>query len=140
MNQHWAFPLIGKEYTDGTDGRSTDGPDTFNCWGLVRWCFVQERNIQMPLIPVGRNLREDRAEAIRQVEDATGWRRSYDHVPRDWDIAVMHSADGRHVGLVLVVNGGVHLLHALEGVGVILTPIGELWMFALSNITLWRQA
>lgn len=137
--KHWAAFLVGKEYSDGTNGKSTDGPDTFNCWGLVRWVFINVFGIAMPVISVGASA-ESRADAIRQVEDASGWRPCLDSLPRDRDILLMWSDSGRHVGLALHVNGGMHMLHAIEGTGVILTPFHELWALGMRDVTLWRKA
>lgn len=133
MTDHWALPLIGKPYAD-----AGEGPKEFNCWGLVRWCFSTVRGITMPLIRV--NLPDaDQEEEIRSVTAASGWRKVKDSLPKDWDITLMHGPYGRHVGLTLLINGMTYLLHSIEGVGVTLTPVTELWLLGYKNITNWRQ-
>lgn len=134
LEYHWATALIGKPYAD--DG---EGPDEFNCWGLVRWIFVNVLRMDMPRIAVGDN-DDDRASAILQVERATGWRPCSDPLPKDMDIALMWGPYGRHVALALEVNGGIFVLHSLEGTGVVLTPFDDLWQTAYKDITLWRRA
>ena len=44
---HWAEDLIGCPWVAG--GR---GPDAFDCWGLVRWCWGRHFGIEVPEIPV----------------------------------------------------------------------------------------
>jgi len=135
-DQHWALALIGKPYENGGEG-----PDAFNCWGLVRWVFGNVYGIPMPYINVGEaETRTSREAAIRAVERETGWRACIDTRPQDRDILLMYGPHGRHVGLALKVNGGLHVLHSLEDVGVTLTPFGELWFMCFRDITIWRKA
>ena len=47
MQRHWAEDLIGRPWVAG--GR---GPDAFDCWGLVRWCWRKQFSIEVPEIPV----------------------------------------------------------------------------------------
>ena len=132
--QHWAFFLIGKPYAYGGEG-----PDEFNCWGLVRWVFRNVFSIEMPLIRVGL-VGEAQEEEIRSVTRLSGWRPTPDARPCDRAIVLMWRPSGRQSGLALVVNGGLFVLHAIEDVGVVLTPYAELWLFSFSRLTHWRKA
>jgi len=135
MTPHWATTLIGKPYVIGGEG-----PDKFDCWGLVRWCFINQFGIDMPRITIGGPTAADRAKAIREVEDASGWRPCADSRPGDRDILLMYGPSGRHVALALAVNGGVHVLHCIEEVGVTLTSFSEMWFLGFKDITIWRKA
>lgn len=136
MNErHWAFDLIGVPYVEGGET-----PAGFNCWGLVRWVFINVYGIDMPKIVVGGEGRADRDAAIRQVETATGWRRSKDRMPSDRDILLMWGPHGRHVALAIWVNNCMQVLHAIEDVGVTVTPFNEMWFMAFRDITIWRKA
>lgn len=134
--QHWAFDLIGKPYLPGAEG-----PDAFNCWGLVRFAFLTQRGLVMPYIHIGEAAgKAEHAAAIRSVERATGWRPCADERPQDWDILLMWGPFGRHVALALKVNDGLHVLHAIEDMGVTLTPFNEMWFMGFRDITIWRKA
>ena len=111
-NDHWAEHLIGRPWAAG--GR---GPDAFDCWGLVRWCWREHFAIEVPEIPVD-------AADLRAV--LTGFR---DHPERRRWQAVEHAREGDavlmrqsrhpvHVGLWLAVDGG-GVLHAGRDIGVV---------------------
>lgn len=136
QDQLWAAALIGKPYKE--DG---EGPDAFNCWGLVRWVFNNVYGIPMPYINVGASeTKSSREAAIRAVERETGWRSCVDTRPQDRDILLMYGPYGRHVALALKANDGLHVLHAIEDVGVTLTPFSEMWFMCFRDITIWRKA
>lgn len=65
MSEHWAFDLIGRPYDLGAGG-----PDSFDCWGLVRWVFKNVHGIELPMVAVGESGNE---RAIRSAIDVSGW-------------------------------------------------------------------
>lgn len=133
MEKHWAFDLIGAPYAD-----NGQGPKEFNCWGLMRWSFANFLDVHLPLIDV--NLPEESQEAeIRRVASVSGWRRVADNRPQDLDLTLMWGPFGRHIGMTLKVNGGLCLFHSMEDVGVTLTALSDLWLFAYRDITNWRR-
>ncbi len=97
---HWAEHLIGRPWEAG--GR---GPDAFDCWGLVHWCWRERFAIEVPEIPVdAANLRAVLAGFRDHPE-----RRRWQLVDRPCEGDAMLMRQSRHpvhVGLWLTVDGG----------------------------------
>lgn len=138
--KHWAWDLIGKPYTDGTDGLPMDGPGSFNCWGLVRYAFREVRGVEMPLVTIDRFLSDDAANraAMREVFSKHGWRPVRDEQPQEFDIALTSNINGRHVGIASHVNNQMHMIHAIEIEGVSAIAFSDLWMLGYRKPTFWR--
>ena len=101
--KHWAARLIGKPYLHGADG-----PDAFDCWGLVRHVTKHHFGVDMPAIEVGETINE------RAIRNATkGWQQVSDRA--EGNIVLMRSAIKLHCGII--VAGGV--LHAVSGARVV---------------------
>lgn len=138
--RHWAYDYIGLPYADGKNGLAFDGPDSFNCWGWVRFVFRTVKQIEMPVVHIDRYEADFLANrtAIRKVFEQSGWRPVADKKPQEFDISLMSNAYGRHVGIASVANGVMSLVHAIEGEGVSIIPFNDLWMLGYSGITNWR--
>lgn len=130
---HWAAPLIGRPYL-----RGAAGPDAFDCWGLVRHVFAVHHGIDMPVVNVAST--EDQADAIRAAAQASGWRPVDAGIPRDGDIALMRGPLGRHVGVLVLADGHLRLLHSVERVGVCMQSLADVRSAGFSRPTLWRLA
>lgn len=130
MSEHWAFDLIGRPYDLGAGG-----PDSFDCWGLVRWVFKNVHGIELPMVAVGESGNE---RAIRSAIDVSGWSPVAGDAEEN-DIATMDGPDGKHVGIVLIVNGSAVLLHSLERIGVCVQPVTDLGRAGFHSIVLWRR-
>lgn len=133
---HWAAPLIGLPYR-----RGACGPDEFFCWGLVRWVFENIHGIQMPMVAIGQveDGTSDNVAAIKRAARVSGWRPSHTKCPEEDDIVIMTSIDGTHVGVMVRANGGLFLLHALEGVGVCLQSLPDLALLGFRDFNFWRR-
>jgi len=109
---HWAEDLIGRPWRAG--GR---GPNAFDCWGLVRYCWRDRFGIQVPEIPIDAgDLRAVHA-GFRDHPERRRWRLVAD--PREGDAVLMRqSRHPIHVGLWLEADGG-GVLHAARGIGVV---------------------
>lgn len=130
----WVVDLLGKPYAE-----NGQGPDAFNCWGLVRWVFQSHFKIDMPLIRVGLQDEEQDAE-IREASRVSGWRPSTDRAPRDQDILLMQGPYGKHVAVALILDSFLQVLHSVEGMGVMLTPYNELTLYGFRDVKSWRRA
>jgi len=108
---HWAEELIGRPWQAG--GR---GPDAFDCWGLVRFCWRERFGIEVPEIPVDAADLRRVLDAFRDHPERRRWRLVAE--PREGDAVLMRqSRHPVHVGLWLDVDGG-GVLHAARGIGV----------------------
>lgn len=100
---HWAAQLIGRPWTP--DGL---GPNTFGCWGMVRWVFKNVHGIDMPSVALNTDAN---VNALCNAAHVSGWR-PIDPPPEDGDIIMMNSIMGRHVGVMLRANGMLGVLHS----------------------------
>ena len=108
---HWAEELIGRPWQAG--GR---GPDVFDCWGLVRFCWREQFGIEVPEIPVDAADLRRVLDAFRDHPERQRWRLVAK--PSGGDAVLMRqSRHPVHVGLWLEVDGG-GVLHAAHGIGV----------------------
>lgn len=148
--RHWASQLIGKPWEPGAAG-----PDAYDCWGLV--CAVMACRVGLPMPslewPVSGGDESTARQAMQQAR-ADGWDRLHDGAaPALWDILFCRQpSGGRHVGVLIAVNGGLHVLHAgggpsrvRPGAGfarwgaVRLDSIDDLRADGVHTISLWRH-
>ena len=107
---HWAFDLIGKPWVSGAVG-----PDDFDCWGLVRFIYLQQLSINLPAVDVNALNVLSTARAMRDFDAYGDWKKV--ELPSDFDGVLMsHSKDPHHVGIWLDVDGG-GVLHCINGTG-----------------------
>ena len=113
---HWAEELIGRPWVAG--GR---GPATFDCWGLVRWCWRARFGIEAPEIPVDAADLRAVLTGFRDHPERRRWLRV--ECPRERacegdGVLMRQSRHPVHVGLWLAVDGG-GVLHAVRDGGVV---------------------
>lgn len=123
---HWAYEYLGKPYVE-----NTDGPDSYDCWGLVREVCKKRIDCDMPLINVGRN---DNYEAVAKA--ITGWEK-VEAPYQEYDILTMRNSFGRHIGICIKANGNVMLLHA-EIPQVQVVDIKRLSTLGYKDVQGWR--
>jgi len=128
---HWAADLIGRPYSKGGE------PGAYNCWSLVRHVFETRHGITMPIVAVADAL-ADNVAAIKRAAAVSGWRPA-DPPARDGDIVLMLNLLGeRHVGVMAAANGGLGLLHAVQGAGVCWQTLEEVARHGFREFAFWR--
>lgn len=129
--RHWAEQYLGLPWESGSQG-----PDSFNCWGLVRAVAAKHFNFEPPLIAIDESLGFAVRKAFRKHPEHN---RYYTvDVPQAGDIVEMGSAkDMWHVGIWLDVDGG-GVLHSMQGAGVVFTQARHLKMLGWSQTIYWR--
>lgn len=103
--------VIGKPWTNGGNG-----PESYDCWGLVRAYYQQVRGTWLPVVDVDATRSLAVAHAFAGHAELGNWEQV--ESPKEGCAVLM--ARGRmpnHVGLWL--GGGV--LHSVQGAGVIYT-------------------
>lgn len=101
-----------------------EGPDSFDCWGFVRFVLLHEYGHNVPPVNVNPDnlrdvLRAFRADLAFQVFDEV-------KIPQDGDVVLMRQAKNPvHAGLWLDVDGG-GVLHCVRGSGVVFQNIHSL--------------
>lgn len=116
---HWAFNYLGKPWESGKEG-----PDAFDCWGLVR--YVQKLHYQRELSAIHVDADNVRAvvQAFSSNDERTRWQQVA--IPQDGDCLLLsQSKEPTHVGVWLDVDGG-GLLHAVKGTGVVFSSAANI--------------
>lgn len=108
----WAEQYMGKPFE--FKGR---GPDTFDCWGLVKLVLSEQYGIELPdyEYPDWHSISPTRARAIIDMHIHHGLAHGWTPVLRAerGDLIIFHvGAHKSHIGLML---NAVHMLHAPEG-------------------------
>jgi hypothetical protein len=123
-------PFIGKPYRVGARG-----PDAFDCWGLVMACCPwmpddwadEDMAVRKIIRVIEGQMRDDRWERVGE--------------PCAGAVAIFGTG-GRatHTGLLWPVSGGVRVVHALQGVGVITQTLSAMQRMGLNlkGAYLWR--
>jgi cell wall-associated NlpC family hydrolase len=113
--------LVGKRYELGADG-----PDAFDCRGLLLHCQRTYFGHALPNLPFGQDMRKLFAEKL----DSGIWEQV--DRPVHGDGVILRGGDHPHVGIWLTCDGA-GVLHALEGVGVIWTREHKLRLMGFSR-------
>lgn len=115
---HWTFDYLGKPWRNGADG-----PDAFDCYGLVRAVYRDRYGINMPVISTDATSIAECLHAFRDYSDYDKWERIEDD-PNEGDVLQMGCArHPHHVGIYIEPN---RVLHCVSGSGVILQPFNSL--------------
>lgn len=125
-----------------------EGPNAYDCWGLVRAVFREHYQIEIPSIAANQT-REENVFAIKNIADGQGWRLlAKDATLQDADVALMVGVYGRHVGIVVSANRGtLGVLHANGGLNakgapfgsVAYQPIPDMIREGYYNFEFWRR-
>ncbi|MBF0428889.1 MAG: C40 family peptidase [Magnetococcales bacterium] len=111
MTDHWAIEYLGAPWVSGASG-----PESYDCWGLVRAVYRDRFGIKLPIVEV----KEKIPSAVRH-----DWRET--KTPEDGDGVIMSTGTSpHHVGLFVVTPDGNYVLHSVEGAGVVLQSMSAL--------------
>jgi len=129
---HWASPYIGRPWQSGGQG-----PESYDCWGLVRAIYRSRYGLELPAVAVDA----DRPLAVRHAVAAGAaeklWRAVTIDELEEGDVVVMSQAlQPDHVGLWLD-SGGV--LHCARHVGVCFQRPSQLCVHGWNLIAGYRR-
>lgn len=119
--------ILGAPWVNGARG-----PEEFDCWGVVHWCYKQILEIDLPWFPCDAHDLRAVTREFSNCSSSPQWE-LVDRPKRGMEIVLMSS--GRllhHVGLWLPFDGG-RVLHSLQGVGVRLQSESSLTSFGIQN-------
>lgn len=104
------------------------GPDSFDCWGLLRHVQAEYFDRSIPDIPKF-------GDVARDIYDERMHSREWEIVDRPFHGAgvLMRGGDDPHVGVWLHLDGG-GVLHSMERIGVIWSPRAMLRMLGFSRL------
>lgn len=130
---HWAFSYMNKPWQNGAQG-----PDAFDCWGLVRHALKHHYGIDAPAVDVDAYHLRDVVELLSEHLSSDRWRKL--DRPQDGSCIVMsQSKKPTHVGLWLDINrGGV--LHVFEGSNVVFSSPSALRLLGYNMLGAYQHA
>lgn len=130
----WVSEYVGKPWAPGADG-----PESFYCWGLVRHVFRTREGIELPLVAVGEGeVDPSNVIAIKRAARLAGMRKlPAGERPKPMDIALLTGPGTLHIGVVVMANGRLSLLHASHAAGVTCDRFDE--ATASYQVELWRK-
>lgn len=109
---HFACKYIGLPWVAGAQG-----PDEFDCWGMVRWILKHEYGIDVPAV----NVNPDNLRSVLIAFKKDPAFRAFNEVekPQDGDVVLLRqSKHPVHAGLWLDADGS-GVLHCCRDAGVI---------------------
>ena len=130
---HWAAKYIGRPWVNGAQG-----PEAFDCWGLVRFVLREQRGIALPVVDVDAGQLRQVARIFTSGENYAGWQQV--EQPNELDGVLMsHAKHPHHVGIWIDADGG-QVLHCIEGAGVVAMNRLHLRLAGWNIISFWRHS
>ena len=109
---YFANKYIGRPWVAGAQG-----PNSFDCWGFVRYVLKEEYGYDVPQVNVNPECLRDVLMAFRTDLAFTAFEEV--DAPQDGDVVLMRQAKHPvHAGLWLDIDGG-GVLHSVRGNGVV---------------------
>ncbi|MEI2416223.1 NlpC/P60 family protein [Orrella sp. JC864] len=102
------------------------GPDAYDCWGLLHECRARHFGGGVPDTVLGQAAKRLYSRKLKSGE----W--EVVDLPAHGDGVLLRAGNDPHVGIYLDLDGG-GVLHALEGCGVVFTPMRGLVSLGYSN-------
>lgn len=116
---HFANKYIGCPWVAGAQG-----PDSFDCWGFVRYVLKHEYGNNVPQVNVNAECLRDVLHAFRTDLAFQAFEEVFQ--PCDGDVVLMRQAKNPvHAGLWLEIDGG-GVLHCVRNSGVVFQNIRSL--------------
>jgi len=121
---------LGKPWQNGAAG-----PHAFDCWGLVRSIYAQERGVTVPAVDVDALKPLAVRHAFESHAEYSKWQ-PVAHPYADFDVVLLSQASRpHHVGVWF----GGRLLHSVEGTGVIWQDVSSLKAHAWNLVAGYRR-
>ncbi len=128
---HFANKYIGRPWVAGGQG-----PDSFDCWGFVRYVLKHEYGFDVPPVNINPdNLRD----VVRAFKEDLAFQAFHEvSKPQDGDVVLMRqSKNPVHCGLWLAIDGG-GVLHCVRDSGVVFQDKQSLLISGLTLHSFYR--
>lgn len=129
---HWAAEYVGKRHVPG--GR---GPETFDCWGLLRWIYIHRYGLSLPSLPgISSNVALRIAKEIAEQTE-----KDWDQVDEPFDgcaVAMSQSSVYHHVGVFIEADGR-KVLHCWDTDRVIVDSLLRLRLKGMRRVDFFRH-
>jgi cell wall-associated NlpC family hydrolase len=129
---HWAIPYLGKPWRLGADG-----PDAYDCWGLVRAALRQRAGIDLEPIVIPQSDQRGIVAAFLAHPALSAWARV--DAPRELDAVLMAQArHPMHVGLWVAGGTDLRVMHAPQ-CGVVVQDVVSLRTHGFRIVASYRH-
>jgi cell wall-associated NlpC family hydrolase len=129
---HWASDLIGKQYRHGANG-----PDSFDCWGLVRYVLQTHYKINVPEFDVPDDWYTAN-KILTQTSELANWRK-VDTMAEGQVVMMARREHPVHIGLAVAANGRLGVLHCAKPAGVLYQYLRGLQEAGWGRLTHYRH-
>ncbi len=132
---HWANQYVGLPWENGAEG-----PDAYNCWGLVREVQRRRFGLDLPAVDVdAADLRAIMREFRDNAEHENWVELGHSDQRQEGDVVLLaHARRPSHVGLWVDADGG-GVLHSVEGAGVVFSTLVSLRHNGWGNLKFYRH-
>jgi hypothetical protein len=128
---HFAVQYIGREWVNGAQG-----PDSFDCWGFVRWIQREHFGRELPTVDIDAMNTLAVVRAFSRHAEHDNWTKVA--TPSEGDCVEMGNITHPfHVGVWFDVDGG-GVLHCVQGAGVVFSSLAAIRL-AWGKIDFWRH-
>ncbi len=134
---HWSTSHLGKKWVSGARG-----PDTFDCWGLLRWNYKTRLGIELPEFPgVEAKDQETVSEMIREHTCVGPFAQEWHRLSKPVDMCAVAMGQSdllTHCGTWLATDGGL-VLHTTEQTNVIAQSLKTLRLLGYRRIEFYQH-
>ena len=124
--------LIGKPWVSGADG-----PDAFDCWGLVKYIYRENLKIELPeFVGISRKSLLDISRNINE-EIVNSWQEIFEPVHL-CGISMASNFRPYHVGLWIDDGNSSGVLHAHNGQGVMFQSLQSIKNSGMKNVAFFK--
>ncbi|MDD5249634.1 MAG: NlpC/P60 family protein [Rhodocyclaceae bacterium] len=131
----WVFDYLGKPWENGAQG-----PNAYDCWGLVRAVYREQLGIALPVVDVDAHKPLAVCRAFADARMHSGWTPVDRQALQEFDaIELSLGEKPHHVGIWCAADGG-GVLSAVEGAGVVFQRRASLALHGWKIIAAYRRA
>lgn len=130
---HWATQYIGKAWV-----RGAQGPDTFDCWGFVRYILSRHFNISVPELDIPDSQHEA-SKLMLNSPELQNWTQ-VQYMAEGYVVMMARRKVPLHIGLCIRANGQLGILHCAEPAGVLFQSLHGLQAAGFGRLTYYRHS
>lgn len=111
----WAQKYIGKKWSKTKD-----------CWYWFSYIQKKEFNRELPLICCCGSSARTITLALKNTKIMQGWAKIKTPIKNGDAVFLSQKSRPHHIGNVVFIDGKIHVIHAVEGAGVVLSSLFSL--------------
>lgn len=134
LTKHWVMNYLGKPWDSGAQG-----PDAYDCFGLVRAVQRDFFNREMPMIVVDALNPDTVKKTFKNTDNYHNWQIVQTPIEGDCVITKSTPTTPEHVGVWVDADGG-KILQCVFGSGVVLVSISATKKMIGQHLEFWRYS